>query len=258
MTQYPNPYQPPAGAPGFNYYRPAGPDPLAPARRASVLLFVLGGLAVLGGICAGLIAWVVPLDQIINQAQSSLTPQQLSQLPPGMSLEHLVRIGYTVLAVLGVGFGVLLLCLAPFVRGGGRGATITAIVVFLLVGLLCLFDLLSALAQLAGGAVATGIVSLVFVAVVGGLIILALVLLFQAMRTSGYAAWHRQQMQAQYWHYQQQQAVYTQQPTTPAGYGYGYGSVPPPQQSAPAAPQPGAIPPPPSEPGGESHGHQQE
>jgi len=255
LTQYPNPYPPPPGAPGFDYYRPMPPrDPLAPAKRASVMLFVLGGLAVLGGLCIGTIVWIMPLDQVINQAKDSLSPQQLSQLPPGMSLEHLVRIVYTVLAVLGVGFGVLLLGLGPAVRRGRRGATITAIVLFVLVGLFCLLNLFSALLQLAGGSAATAIASLVFVAVLGAVVILALVFLFQAIRVSGYAAWHQQQMQAHYWHHQQQQAAYSQSAAAPPGYGYGYGA-PPPQQQAPTAPPSGALPPSPQT--GETPGDQQ-
>lgn len=242
MTQYPNPYQPPPGAPGFDYYRPVPRDPLAPAKRASIMLFVFGGLAVLAGICAGVVVWLVPLDQIVRQAQSSLSPQQLSQLPPGMSLEQVIRIGYTVLGILGVGFGILLLCLGPFVRRGGRGSTITAIVLFVLIGLFCLLNLCGSVMQLAGGSAAAAIGSLIFVALLGGTVILALVLLFQALRASGYAAWHQQHMQAQHWHYQQQQSAYSQGAAPPPGYGYGYVPPPPPQQQAPAPPQPSPAP----------------
>ena len=243
MTQHPDSYPPPPGAPGFGYSRPAAfPDPLAPARRASVLLFVFGGLALVGGLCIGVFPWIVPIDKLVDQIRGSLSPEQLSQLPPGLTLEQLLRVYYVVVGILGVGFGVLQLCLAPFVRRGGRGSTVTAIVLFVLVGVGCLLVLLGTLVQFARGPSPAAIGSLFLVVVIGGAVTLALIFLTQAMRGSHRLLWHQQQMQARYWQYQQQVGSIPGNPA--ASYGYGYAAPPAPQQQAPVPPPPEAAPPP--------------
>src|SRR4029078_5370245 len=59
MSQYQGPYNPPPPPqppPGYYYpvMQPPPPTPLAPARRASIVMFILGGLMLAcGGTCAG-------------------------------------------------------------------------------------------------------------------------------------------------------------------------------------------------------------
>lgn len=195
-----------------------------------MLLFVIGGLAVLGGLCIGVAVWIVPLDQAIVQLRNSLSAEQLAQLPPGWTLEQIIRIAYTALGVASVGAGVLLLCLAPFIRRGSRAPTITAIVLFALMGMFCLLNLLSILIQLVSGPSATTILALLMDLVMSAIVVTALILLVQAMRATRRVAWHGQ-MQAQYMQYAHAAGMPAGAP--PVGYGYGtsVGVPPPPPRS---------------------------
>ena len=250
MTQYPNPYQPPPGAPGLQYYPPGPPrDPLAPARRASVMLFILGGLGLACGLCIGIAAWMVPAEALVEQLRSGPTANQLNQLPPGWTAEGLARAAYTVAAVLILVSGMTFAILGLLVRRGGRGASITGIVLCTLMMLWILLNLLLGLTQIGRAPAVQIVVMLVF----GGSLVAAagftIAWLAQAARAAPLMAWYRQQMQAQYWHYQQQQPAYSQRGAPPPGYGYGYGQAPPSaSQQAPAPPSSDGAPPPPPPP----------
>src|SRR5689334_4621864 len=100
MSQYPYPPQqpqPPQGypppPPGYgqqvNYAMPGGygvSDPLAPAKRASVMMFVLGSMMLLCGLCTGLVA-AMPMEQIASQGGG-----QMPTLPPGMTYDLMRKI----------------------------------------------------------------------------------------------------------------------------------------------------------------------
>lgn len=256
MTQYPNPYQPPS--PGFDQYRPAGADPLAPARRASIMLFVLGGLGLACGLGLGTMVWMAPTDVLVKQLQATMNPGQLSQLPPGWTIETFAHVAYTAAAILIVVGGIVMLLVGFFARRGGRGASVAGIVICALVILWLAVNLVGSLVQTlrAPGAQAAGAV--VFGVVCIAAFALTLAWLVQAARAAPMVAWNRQRMQAQYGHYEQQYAAY-QQPAPPPpgyGYGYGYGAVPPPPQAPAAQPPPGPLPPP-ADPSGDSHGDRQ-
>src|SRR5688572_21524570 len=103
MTQYPPP-PPPYGYGYDPYQQQQQPDPLAPARRASVMMFVLGGILSLCGVCLGAVAFVVPMAQLIRDSGATLP-----QAPSGMSIEELMRIGYITLGVGTLVAGVVLI-----------------------------------------------------------------------------------------------------------------------------------------------------
>lgn len=59
MSQYPSPYSPPPYPPQAGYYPAPQANPLAPARRASLLMFILGPLMTLMGGCLTLASFGV-------------------------------------------------------------------------------------------------------------------------------------------------------------------------------------------------------
>lgn len=259
MSQYPPPPQGPQPPVNFNYYQPVA-DPLAPARRASVMMFVLGGLAVLAGLCFAGIASQVTADMFAGTPQAAQFEQIESQM--GISLRTL----FTIVGVVPLVIGVIFVGLGILVRQGGFGSIITALVLTGVSGLAMGFFVIAGVFQaLLGGNPAAG--GAVCVYGVPFLLLLVLfVWLMQAVRaasgvTGAAAAAAQQQYQAQMWAYQQQQQQaygQQQQPQPPGGYGqsyptpgagtdYGYGQQTPPRSTpAPEAQQ--QTPPPPDDP----------
>src|SRR5947209_4677973 len=93
MSQYPSPFpgqgpQPAPPPPQYPYpplgYAPVPPyDPRAPARRAALMMFTLGGLGLACGVCMGVAAFA-PLERMIAEAaRQGQTP--LPSLPAGMT-----------------------------------------------------------------------------------------------------------------------------------------------------------------------------
>jgi hypothetical protein len=237
MSQYPSPYTPPSTPQqqqqlnygyDFRYYQPTD-DLLAPARRAGVLLFVVGGLLALGGLCCGALGTLAPLDEVMAQ-------NPVLNSTPGVTVEML-KVGIIVLGVLALLFGMALLVLGYFVRGGGMVPVVIAIVLVVLALLFNLLNLVSTAVQLRGagpqifGALCVNMLPLV-------LLIVLLVSLVQAARAAPRLAMMRSQYQQQYWQYQQQQqmyqAGYVAPPTMPPSMqqspqqGYAPSDVPPP------------------------------
>lgn len=265
LSQYPQQQpQPPYPTPPIGYHGYGGPLPGSAtgnpaAKRASILMIVLGVLMLLmGGCFAGLGKVLRQID--IPAEQKAQFEQLQAQLPPGMSLETVFLIyGIAILVV-----AVVYVVLGILVRGGGRAWAITSIV---LTTLIVLFLAINAVASVIGpvgnaGGLCVAIVPL-------GLFVLLLVWLAQAMKAGpalSPADAAMRQYQMQMWYYQQQQQAYQQQqmpypqpppgagaiafpppPQQSAGYGYGQPQQPPPpQQSQPPAPQwrdPNAPPP---------------
>jgi hypothetical protein len=238
MSQYPSPYSPPPSQQqqqqqqpqvgygyDFNYYQP-GQDPLVPARRASVMLFIVGGLLAIGGLCCGAVGTLAPMDEIMAQ-------NPVLNSTPGMTAQML-KVGIIVLGVAGVLFGMGLLVLGYFVRGGGIVPVVIAIVLVALAGLFNLFNMGSTVVQLRGagpeliGGLCVNVVPLV-------LLIVLLVTLVQAAKAAPRVAMMKSQYQQQYWQYQQQQQMYQA----------GYVAPPPPQMPESQMPQAnGTLPPP--------------
>lgn len=226
---YPSPYQPPTPQPypTFDYYQP---DLLAPARRASVLMFVLGGLAVASALCCAGVGAMLPRMMGENPAAFAEF-RRLPNVTPETMQAVLVVMSAVVLLV-----GVAYLVLGAFVRAGRRGAIITSIVLSILAILLLGLNVATGLMQsFSRPQTAVGVVLL---AVPLALLLLLVRWLLRAARAPDAAL--TQQYAAQYWQYQQQQAYaqqygYGQPPPPPGTYGY-----PRPQPPPPQAPQPGA------------------
>ena len=228
MSQYPSPYTPPPVPPNygydFNYYQP--PDVLGPARRASVIMFVVGGLLALGGLCCGAVGAVVPLDQVMSQ-----NPALAGR--PGVTPE-LMKVAVIVMGVLALLFGVALLVLGYFVRGGGMGAVVTSIVlvgIAVLLGGLMVVSALFELGSTGGGPQLFAGMCIYILPL--ALLVALLVQLIAAARMAPRVALAKGQQQQLLWQYQQQQQMYQA----------GYTAPPPPQPPPPYPPMPPSAPP---------------
>jgi hypothetical protein len=219
MSQYPSPYTPPPWQPSYGYYPPPQ-DFSRHARRASTLMFILGGLILLLGVCNTLSGLFVPTQEALER-QRQMFPVN-AQMPFSAETLKAITIVSAVITML-VGAG--LVTLGTGVRRGGTASTITSLV---LVSILLLFTGLVTLASLLAGLAAP--VMFVFACIsapAAAMFVLLVVWLVAALRAVSNWNAAQRQYQAQYWQYQQNMQAYgtppvTQMPPPPAS-----GSEPP-------------------------------
>lgn len=233
MSQIPNYY--PSGP-----LRPPEPNPYG--NRAAIMLYILGALGILLGTCVAAGVWMMPVDQLLAQLH-----MKIPEPPPGVSIEQLVRISYTVVSILGILYSGALGILGMFVRRGGR---VAAILASILCSLAVLYFGVQVLVLLALGLMGNSMLVLdsllAFVPV--GLFGVTLIWLIQFLR--GQSVARRMQHQGQFGQMQQQPPPYDQYPPH-AGYPpsaanplqpppSGYGAPPPaaPSVQPPARPLP--------------------
>ena len=125
---YQSPYQPPTGYSNFDYYQP---DLLAPARRASLLMFILGGLALLSSLCCVGVGTMVP--QLMQQPEFAQRMQSIPNASPEM-----LRMAFIAMGSISILFAIAMIVLGVFVRRGGKGAIVTALVLNVIAVLLML------------------------------------------------------------------------------------------------------------------------
>lgn len=265
MSQYPPPSNQPPYQPQYFSPPPRSGDPLAPARRASVLMWVLGSLLVLGGVCLAAVSQVLIRQRLASTPQGPQLLQQFDQIEAqmGFTIQTLLFAMGTVVLVVGAIFGLL----AFWVRRGGIAAAITSLLFVSLPLLFTGFVVIVGLVQVfRGSPEAIGAVLLYGVPL--ALLILLAVWLIQAAKNSAGVNAISQQANAQYWQSQQQGQHYQQPgaggpPQTPAVPGHGYpGQGPGGQQYGPPPPQQGWYapppPPPPDGPAGGGYGYAQQ
>ena len=237
MSQYPPPYPPPYPPQQPPYYGAPPPSPeelQAPARRAGVMMIVLGTLAVLLGLLSAYRA------NTFDTAEWSRAPEVRQQLEQqfaaferaGISPRTVLLVFAAIPLVLGAALGAL----GFLVRGGGIVPIAVSIALASL--LVLLFGVaLAATASQGGMFMVIGLCSYV---VPLALMVLLLVWLVQAARAAAPLAWARQAAQGQLAQYQGQQQQYFQQPSAPGGP-----AAPPrppgPPLSTPPAPPPAAA-----------------
>ena len=263
--QYPPPYSP--TPPGYGGYAPQSPDQLlAPARRAGVLMIVLGVLFVFCGLCLAASSWMMGQPQFASSPEFAEARKQfdLVEQQTGVRVEQMLIIVGAVPLVLGALYGAL----GFVVRGGGFASAVLGIVLSAMLLLFFGLGMLTTAVQAAANPAAIGGVCVYAVPFL--LLVLLMVWLVQAARAASQIVAARQQYQAQVWQYQQHQQNYLQNPgqqqqqgygAPPAGMGYHYPPNQPPagqppvqqpaQQAAQQPPQPGpqsSLPPAP--PGG--------
>jgi hypothetical protein len=218
MSQYPpSPYSAPQPQPA--HYAYAQYDAyFAPARRAGLLMFILGGIGMTCALCMGIVAAVAPMERLIAESGVALP----SASETGVSPETLMRLGYGIIAGGALLFSLLILILAVFVRRGSAAATITAIVIDSIIILALGINTIGSLVQvLRNPSALIGVV--IVVAMLAGFVLL-LVWLIQALRAAATIKAMQIHYQQQYWQYQQQQQMYA----------YGYAQQQ--QQPAPQVP----------------------
>jgi hypothetical protein len=240
VSQYPQPYpQPPfPGVPYAPGGRP-GPDPRKAARRASVLMWVLGALGVLFGLFMAallqpMMEWVLANPPPGQEAQVEQAREQLRQLEAhgGVSVGTQLLVGGIATIFVGGLMGVL----AFFVRGGSRVASVLSTV---LTGLVLAYLAVSTVLSIAMNGPQALLGACVLLVPVG-LMVLLIVWLIQSLRAphvgSGMAGMPGTQPMTR----PPSQAP----PSQPGGYypppgpsppGYGTGFIPP-------APPPGQPP----------------
>jgi hypothetical protein len=212
MSQPPQyyPYQPasdPYSAGGFDAL-------LAPARRAGLLMIVLGALNLLCGICGGVMVAGADFEQILAQ----------QELPPEVELTPGVLQGLAIgMLVVGLAAGIGAIVLGLLVRRGASVPVILSLVLTALVVLVLAFLIVAGTAAALMQGMAPTPICIWIIPLV--LSILLLVWLIQAARNAGQIKAWQQQYQAQYWQ---------QQP-----YGGGYGYQQPPGQGPPPPPPSG-------------------
>lgn len=211
-----SPLPPPPGLPYTNV--PPGADrSLANARRASLLLWILGGLSLFAALMILSTAAADPkqlADQLIASAPAE-AQKQLAQ----MNLPKFVRIFVAVVGGLTLGVGLSLVFSAFFVRKGRIGATVFAMIVCGLCTIWWLFNVLTGVIHLAGGAV-IGAVEIVFAGCFALAFGLCVLWLIGSVRAIGAASRHA--------------AMSLGQIQYPPGYTTGYGV----QTSMPLPPPP--------------------
>lgn len=216
---------------GQHVYGSETSDPFSPARRASVMMFVLGGLLLLCGVACGGMGALAPWDEVFRQQP------ELQQQFPGMTTA-LIQAGVIGFGAAGFVVGMILIVLGYFVRGGGAGAVITALVLTSVIVLALLLFSAIALVQgiMSGQAqMLAGTCVYLMPLTLFGILLLFLIQAARAIPRVRQA----QVQQAAYWQYAQQQQAYQQSmqayqqqqqqqpPSPPAG---GAGENPPPNQ----------------------------
>jgi hypothetical protein len=205
MSDFFSPYSPPGV--GYDPYLPPGGWPASAeaeraARRASVIMFVLSGLAMA---CSAMffMLWMMPLNQFPPE---QLQAMQDAAAKSGMPLKAIFLGGGLMIMIPGLILGVL----GIWVRTARLAAIITAMIAN---GLLLAFVILSTLRALLSGESGGGAAAFVPLAVTAVMAWL-MVRLTAAARASRMANSMAAQFQAQYW----------QQPFEPDG---GYAPPPP-------------------------------
>ena len=217
---------PPGYSPQYSflpYYMTPPEDLLAPAKRASLLLLMIGLLALVAGGCgAGLISTMADADFTQAMSRAAQSNPEIAQISP-QTMRSAFKAGLLVMAMCGV----VAIILGVVVRGGSRVASFVAIAILALPILSLVWMIISSL--LAGPAAA--VMSMLVFGIPLALLILVVVCLVGAIR----AAPHIEQARLhQHMLHQQQQAAY---------YAQAYGQPPvgaaseplPPTQAPPNA-----------------------
>jgi hypothetical protein len=218
MSQYPSPYSPPPYMQNPGYYAPYPIDPLRPAKRAGLLMIILGSVTVLLSMC------MAGVGQMLKS--TAVPPELAAQIQQLESKGITVGEYFAVIGGIFLIFAITEIVLGVLVRMGKTVAIVLSMigtsVVVVLLALVILFAIVNGMGQAGPQMIVGSIVWFVPLALLG----LQLAWLIGAIRASSRVAMAQQQYQAQYWQYQQNMQAYG-----------GYGQVPP--SSVPTQPPAG-------------------
>lgn len=210
---YPPQYATPGYTPqyGFMPYYLTPPEALlGPAKRASIMLFILGALFLLGGTCIGTLVSLVDQETMAKLVDDlrRMNPQQSSLITPTF-----VRTVYGVFAaVIGL-IGIVAIILGVVTRSGRMAAAIVSLVLVVLPGLV--LGLMLLFSVIAGAANPEALLGSLFLLVPLALIALTIIFLIGAIRAAPQIELARRQMQAMHQHQQMQYQAYVQQQQPP-------------------------------------------
>jgi hypothetical protein len=222
--QFPSPYQAPPYAIHTPAYDPTSPL-LAPARRAGLLMIILGSALAVYSLCNGVSALVLPADKLLEA--NPLARSDANVVSP----QTLKTVGVVFSAVMLL-VGMAMIVLGVLTRQNSSPAIVTGII---LSSILALLAGVFVLVMLVTGLTAPLMFGLACVlAIPLALLILNLFWLVQALRAVPQLRAMHAQYQAQFWQYQQSQQAYAQQPW--------YGGAPPPPPPAQQQQQTGGRP----------------
>lgn len=193
-------------------------------------MWVIAGLSLLCGLCLGGSTAVLSEKTISQSPNASEIQEMLDR--SGLSL-NTMRILLGSISAFGIVIGIVFIILAFYVRRGGVGSIITALVITAIGVFASVLGIISSLLSSgAGNPLMPACSSVILLA----LFVTLLILLIQSLRARG-ATSLEAHYQQQYWQYQQQH--YAQQ--------YGYPQQQPAPRVSPSPPPPSdSLPPPPS------------
>jgi hypothetical protein len=197
MSQYPSPYSAPVYTPTYGMF----PDVLAPARRAGILLIVLGSLMFIYALCNGGSTAILSTEEMRKVQQDFSAVGESPFSPETMRKATVIFSG--VVAVLAIGF---IFC-GVLVRRGNGPATVTALVLNSIILLVSLLFLVGTI--VVALAVPLMLVASCFILAAVALFALGEFWLVQALKVPAQLAAMQQQYQMQMWHYQQQAQMYS-------------------------------------------------
>ena len=211
MPAYPPTYAPDYTA-GYSpqygfwpYYLTPPEALLGPARRASLMLFLLGGLLLLATTCIGA-SVIGQTDETLAKALDDM--KQVSPDAAAMYTPKMLRSVQGAMAVMIGLLGITAIILGVVVLSGSRASAITALVLVLLPTLgVALFTLVTLVGGL-GMFVAVAALMLIPFA----LSAMTISFLIGAIRAAGQVDAARRQMRAMHQHQQMQYQAYAQQP----------------------------------------------
>jgi hypothetical protein len=200
MSQYPSPYSPPPYPQNPGYYNPYGFDPRRPAKRAGLLMIIVGAIAICFAAC------MAGVGQMLRTV--TLPPELAAQMQQWEAKGISPEMVFTSMAVAFLIYAVLQIVLGFFVRTGRTFPIIFSLtgtsIVLVIFGLFVFTGAVNALTHASPQMLAGFAIWLVPLA----LLVLQLVWLFAALRARSHVALAQQQYQAQYWQYQQNMQAY--------------------------------------------------
>lgn len=222
MSQYPSPYSPPSYTPTYGMF----PDVLAPARRAGLLMIVLGALMFVYALCNGGSTALLSSEEM-QKFQQDLTTAAGESPFSSETMRRMTLVFSGIIALLGV----LYIFCGIMTRRGSAPATIMSIILnslFLIGSVLFL-----AVTVFMSFAMPMMLIGACLMLAATSLFGLAEFWLFQAMKVPAQISAMQQQYQMQMWHYQQQAQMYSA-----GGYPQGYSPPAPPPAPNDAPNQP--------------------
>ena len=199
MSQYPPyPQYSYPSQPMYGYAADPRRELLGPARRASVMMFIVAALMLACGMCFGAVG-LVPLEGMEAEQRE---PLERIESELGMSIKTIAGVAAAMMLVPGLLMGAM----GFFVRGGGIAAVVISLILSLLIGVVLLLAAINGITNVMRDPSAAGGVCVIAIPLV--LIVMSIVWLIQALRNAPRLSELQAGMQGAYWQSMQQRQQY--------------------------------------------------